>query len=69
MKKKNWKTTVAGILAALGTAGAAAGIVAPPWSFAFVALTVIGQALLGFWAADNGVVAVPKPLQSALPGL
>ena len=50
---RNWKTTVGGILAALGTSGVLAAFGAPP--DADKALAAAGIAILGLGAKDSNV--------------
>lgn len=49
----NVKTTVSGLLAALGTALAATGVLPPPWGVVAGLLASIGIALLGLNAQDK----------------
>lgn len=52
MTMMNWKTTVGGLLAALGQALQTLGVLPGPWSFVGPLLTGIGTAILGLTAAD-----------------
>jgi hypothetical protein len=52
----HWKTTIAGILAAIGTALQAAALLPPPFNVIPVILTAVGQLLLGHHAADRARV-------------
>jgi hypothetical protein len=56
----HWKTTLSGILAAIGTALQAAQLLPPPFNVIPVILTAIGQLLLGWKAADRDRVS-PRP--------
>jgi len=56
VKKLHKRTTIAGILAAIGTALMGAAILPPPWNLIPVIISVIGQALLGAQAADAKTV-------------
>jgi hypothetical protein len=49
----NWKTTFAGILAALGQGVSAVGVLPPPWGVVAQLLSAIGLALLGYHSADR----------------
>lgn len=51
--KANWKTTVGGILAALGQALSSSAILPPPWSWIGPALAAAGVAFLGISATDR----------------
>lgn len=54
--KPNWKTTLAGILAAIGPALAETGALPQPWGTVAQLISAIGLVLLGYSAADR-----PKP--------
>lgn len=49
----NWKTTLAGVLAAIGQVLATPGVLPAPWHTVAQALAAIGLALLGYSAADK----------------
>lgn len=49
----NWKTTVSGALAAIGTALAAPGVLPPPWGMIAQLMAALGLALLGSTAQDK----------------
>lgn len=57
----NWKTTLAGVLAAVGQVLAQPGLLPPPWHVVAQALAALGLALLGYSAADKGApIKSPK---------
>lgn len=58
----HWKTTLAGVLAAIGQALSAIGALPPPWGTVAGLLSALGIALLGATAGDASKVkpAVPK---------
>lgn len=47
------KTTISGIVAALGTALAAVGVLPPPWGVIAQLLAAAAVALLGYYSADR----------------
>lgn len=59
MKKINWKTTVAGILAAIGPALAETGVLPPPWGVVAQLVSAVGLVLLGYSAADKSKPVLP----------
>jgi hypothetical protein len=56
----HWKTTIGGIVAAIGTALQAAAILPPPWGWLASLLTALGSIILGASAADKDLT-VRKP--------
>ncbi len=58
----NWKTTLAGVLAAIGQVLSSPGLLPPPWHVVAQAAAALGLALLGYTAADKG--NAPKPPQA-----
>lgn len=59
----NWKTTLAGVLAAIGQVLSSPGLLPPPWHAVAQALAALGLALLGYSAADK-VPALKSPKAS-----
>ena len=53
MKRIHWKTTLAGIISAIATALAGAGVLPTPWGGLAAALGAVALALLGISAADK----------------
>lgn len=53
MATMNWKTTLSGILGAMGTSLGATGVLPPPWGIVAQLLGALGIALLGTAAADR----------------
>lgn len=56
----HWRTTVGGILAAIGQAATAANIIPGPWTWVGHLVQAVGLALLGIAAADKRKTQ-PKP--------
>lgn len=49
----NWKTTIAGLVAAIGTTLTGSAILPEKWAWIGTAMQVIGLGLLGAYAADK----------------
>jgi hypothetical protein len=50
----HWRTTLGGLLAAIGQAATAAGVIPGPWVWVGHLVQAVGLALLGVSAADKG---------------
>jgi len=53
MDMKNWKTTLGGLVAAIGPI--VAPVLPPQWSWIGAALTALGTGFLGYSAKDSNV--------------
>lgn len=67
--KTNWRTTLAGVLAAIGTVLSTSALLPGPWGAIAGAIGALGTALLGLFAQDkkNGQTFRPVADTRLLP--
>ena len=64
----HWRTTVGGVLAAIGQAATAANVIPGPWIWLAHLVQAVGLALLGISAADKSKTQAKPKVAWSQPG-